>query len=154
MEVIWQGISPAYEKARLSRVWNLRCPDRYPIAIVHPKNESDIKESVEIARQLAKSIALRSGGHSYPVWSLRDNSILVDLGDYHGIEVDTQRLEARVSPSTKNNLDVYLYVNYGLIFGGGSAGNVGLGGYLLQGGMGMNFRVQLIPSLFLEVLHN
>ncbi|EYE90816.1 FAD-binding oxidoreductase [Aspergillus ruber CBS 135680] len=139
MEIIWRD-SATYEHARFERVYNLLRPNRYPAAIVRAKSESDIVEAVRLAHSKGLRIAVRSGGHSFAVWSVRDHSILLDLGDYREVTVDAAKREARVSPSTQSNLDLQLMKDYGLMFGGGHCPDVSLGGYLLQGGIGWNCR--------------
>jgi FAD/FMN-containing dehydrogenase len=140
MEIIWRG-STGYEEARVKRVFNFRRPDRYPLAVVIAKRETDIVETVKLARDHRTRIAIRSGGHSFAVWSVRDDSILLDLTEYHGVEVDVESQIAYVSPSTKSDIDIELMHKYGLIFGGGHCPSVGLGGYLLQAGFGWNCKV-------------
>lgn len=140
MEIVRRD-SAAYEEARVGRVFNHRRPGRYPSAIIYAKSESDIVEAVQLARKEGVRISLRSGGHSFAVWSVRDNSILLDLGDYHVVEVNAEKQEACVSPGTRSNLDLELMQKYRLMFGGGHCPDVSLGGYLLQGGIGWNCRV-------------
>lgn len=137
MEIIWRG-SKEYEEARVGRVFNSRRPDRYPLAIVVAKHETDIIKTVTLARERGTRIAIRSGGHSFAVWSVRDDSILLDLTEYNEVEVDVEEQIAYVSPSTRSNLDTELMRKYGLIFGGGHCPHVALGGYLLQAGFGWN----------------
>ncbi|KAJ4154520.1 hypothetical protein NW754_001468 [Fusarium falciforme] len=143
MEIVWRHSSDpeAYEKARLDRQFNRRVPNRYPRAVVSPRTESEIVEAVQLARKIGCRVAVRSGGHSFPAWGVRDNSILIDLGNYHEIDVDKEKRTARVSPSTTGRvLDTKLTQEYGLMFGGGHCPDVGMGGLLLQGGMGWNCR--------------
>ncbi|GFF23202.1 FAD binding domain protein, partial [Aspergillus udagawae] len=86
-------------------------------------------------------VATRSGGHSFPVWSLHDNSILIDFGDFKVLEVDERNRIAKVSPGvTSKELNDVLIEKHGMMFPGGHCPDVGLGGFLLQGGMGWNCR--------------
>jgi hypothetical protein len=140
MEIIWRG-SREYEEARVGKLFNLRRPDRYPLAIVIAKNETDIIKAVVLAHEKGTRIAVRSGGHSFAVWSVRNDSILLDLTNYNEVEVDVENQMAYVSPSTRSNVDSELMHKYGLIFGGGHCPDVGLGGYLLQAGFGWNCKV-------------
>jgi FAD/FMN-containing dehydrogenase len=67
---------------------------------------------------------------------------LIDLGNYKVLEVDEHNQRAIASPSTTGReLNSVLTQQYGLMFPGGHCPDVGLGGFLLQGGMGWNCRV-------------
>ncbi|KAH7175208.1 Alpha/Beta hydrolase protein [Dactylonectria macrodidyma] len=115
--------SDGYEAARVGRQFNRRYPNRYPEVVVKAKTESDIIEAVRLARKTGSRVALRSGGHSFPAWAVRDTSILIDLGSYHQIDVDEEKQTAQ---------------EYGLIFNRGHCPDVGIGGLLLRCGMGWN----------------
>ena len=128
-----------YEEARVGRIFNARHPTRYPLAIIHATNPSEIVSAVTLAREKKCRIAIRSGGHSWAAWSIRDDSILLDLGGFKYVSVDDQSRTAVVSSSvTGRELNGKLVEKYGLMFPGGNCPDVGLGGFLLQGGMGWN----------------
>ena len=142
MHVISQESAADYEDARLSRVFNKRAPNRFPQAIVKAHDESSIIAAVKLAIEKHWHIAVRAGGHSFPVWSLHDDSILIDLGDFKKLEIDQHSRTAKVSPSIRSqDLNDVLIENYGLMFPSSHCPDVGLGGFLLQGGMGWNCRV-------------
>lgn len=153
MHILWQDSTDAavYDVARLSRVFNQRCTNRFPQAIVKATNERDIIDAAKLAAQRNCRIAVRAGGHSFPVWSLHDRSLLIDLGAFNVLEVDEENRVAKVSPSiTSKNLNDVLIKKHGLMFPGGHCPDVGLGGFLLQGGMGWNCRVRRhLPLRFL-----
>ncbi|OJJ96390.1 hypothetical protein ASPACDRAFT_47159 [Aspergillus aculeatus ATCC 16872] len=88
MDIIWRDTSSAslYEEARLARVFNSRRRDQHPSAIVRAREESDLVEAVQLSCKLNMRVTVRSGGHSFPGWSLRDSSLLIDLGDYREVE--------------------------------------------------------------------
>ncbi|CAI7614151.1 hypothetical protein N7533_013334 [Penicillium manginii] len=140
MYIVWKEEADAatYEDARVGRVFNHRRPDRFPLAVVKASSEEDIIAAVKLAKERNCRVAVRSGGHSWAAWSVRENSILIDLGDYKEIEVDTENHIARVSTSMTGR-EVNGELNkHGLMFPGGHCPDVGLGGFLLQGGMGWN----------------
>jgi FAD/FMN-containing dehydrogenase len=151
MHILWRESADmaAYEAARLSRVFNQRCPRRFPLAIVKPTTENEVVTVVKLAIQHKIRIATRSGGHSFPVWSLHDNSILIDFGDFKVLEVDERNRIAKVSPGvTSKELNDVLIEKHGMMFPGGHCPDVGLGGFLLQGGMGWNCRVRRLFRSF------
>ncbi|CEL03913.1 hypothetical protein ASPCAL05050 [Aspergillus calidoustus] len=128
--------SDTYEKARTSRLFNARIPARYPTAIVLARHEGDIIEAVTLARVHRLQISIRSGGHSYAAWSLRPRSVLVDLGGLRHCELNEGSGVVSVSPSiTAQQLYDYL-AERGRTFPVGHCPDVGLGGFLLGGGMG------------------
>jgi FAD/FMN-containing dehydrogenase len=144
MYIVWKEEADAatYEDARVGRVFNHRRPDRFPLAVVKASSEEDIIAAVKLAKERNCRVAVRSGGHSWAAWSVRENSILIDLGDYKEIEVDTENHIARVSTSMTGR-EVNGELNkHGLMFPGGHCPDVGLGGFLLQGGMGWNCKVR------------
>lgn len=144
MQIIWKDSVDAatYEDARVGRVFNHRRPERFPLAIVKATCEEDIISAVKLSAKHKCRVAVRSGGHSWAAWSVRDNSILIDLGNYKTVEVDTETCIAHVSPSlTGRELNTILIKDHGLMFPGGHCPDVGLGGFLLQGGMGWNCKV-------------
>jgi FAD/FMN-containing dehydrogenase len=143
LSIVWrgQGNESFYEEARGNRVFNCQRPKRYPRAIVSAKTQSDIVRAVNLAIYQKCSISVRAGGHSWPVWSLRDDSILVDLGNLSEIRFDEKSGVVSVSPSTTSKeLSDYLHTR-GRIFPAGHCPDVGIGGYLLCGGMGWNSNV-------------
>jgi FAD/FMN-containing dehydrogenase len=147
-KVIWRE-SPAYEEARIRRVFNHRRPDRYPVGVVEATQLQDIVNAVQLAKSKNVRISIRSGGHSWAAWSVRDEAILIDLGKYNFIEYDEVTTIAKVSPSTTGRALNEFLIKKGRMFGGGHCPDVGLGGFLLQGGMGWNCKVSfLCPGIF------
>lgn len=144
MQIIWRKTADGntYEDARVGRVFNHRRPQRYPLAVVKASSQDDIVAAVKLAIENNCRVAIRSGGHSWAAWSVRDNSILIDLGNYKHLEVDAKRRIAWATPSmTGKDINGVLTKEYGLMFPGGHCPDVGIGGFLLQGGMGWNCRV-------------
>lgn len=141
--IIWRDIAKPedYEKARTRRLFNGIIPKRYPAAIVFAKTEHDIVAAVQVAIEKGLRVSTRAGGHSYPAWSVRDNALLLDMGDYSEFALDQETGIVQVSPSvTARELDKYL-VAQGRAFPGGHCPDVAMGGYLLGGGMGWNTNV-------------
>ena len=129
----------------MGRIFNLRRPNRYPLAVINASEDNHVLQAVKLALQKNCRISIRSGGHSWAAWSLRDNAILVDFGNYHEITFDEVTGIVRVSPSTTSgDLNTFLHPR-GRVFAGGHCPNVGLGGFLLQGGVGWNARVLSSP---------
>lgn len=138
--VIWRS-SPDYERARVGRVFNHRRPSRYPRGVIEATSIQDIINGVQLANREGIRVSVRSGGHSWAAWSVRDDAILIDLGKFKGIVYDEATQIVKVSPSTTGRMLNGVLVPKGRMFGGGHCPDVGLGGFLLQGGMGLNCKV-------------
>lgn len=151
--IYWRG-NVGYEDARIGRVFNHRRPDRFPLAVVEATTEEHLIQTIKLAKSLGCRVSIRSGGHSWAAWSVRDNAILIDLGKYYGFSYDDASGIAIVSPSsTSRMLNTFLGVK-GRMFPGGHCPDVGLGGFLLQGGMGWNCKASFTQYLsdFQQVL--
>src|SRR5712691_2397264 len=129
-----------YEEARVARLFHSRHPERYPAAVLHAGNEDDVILGVCEARERGWTVTVRSGGHSFPVWSLRDDALLIDLGGFKEISLDPDTGVVSITPSVQSaELNAYLG-EHRLFFGSGGCPTIGLGGFLLQGGVGYGFR--------------
>jgi FAD/FMN-containing dehydrogenase len=130
-----------YEAARVGRVFNARRPERYPAAVLLAASEDDVVAGVRLARGEGWRVAVRSGGHSWAAWSVRDDALLIDLGDLKDLTFDPATGIATATPAVRggDELDPFLE-RRGRMFPGGHCPSVGLGGFLLQGGQGWNSR--------------
>lgn len=140
LPIIWRDDNnqESYEKARIGRLFNHRRPERFPLAIVEATCENDIVQAVKLASSNDARVSVRSGGHSWAAWSVRDDAVLIDLGNYHHLSLNESSGILEASPSTTGKvLNAYL-VERGYMFPGGHCPDVGIGGFLLQGGMGWN----------------
>src|SRR5271169_696153 len=129
-----------YDEARFARVFNARRPERYPAAVLVAESENDVLEGIQLARKRGWKVAIRAGGHSFPAWSLRDDALVIDLNGFKETNFDTSTNVVSVTPSVSGaELNAYLS-RYGRFFTTADCPSVGLGGFLLQGGIGMGFR--------------
>lgn len=120
--------------------WNGRDFDRYPEYIVRAQSIGDVVHTVDFARHHGLPVSVRGSGHSYAGWFLRNSGILLDLSALHGIEIDPGARVARVQPGVSaRQLSTALAV-HGLAFPTGHGGEVGMAGFVLGGGLGINFR--------------
>ncbi|KAL3469474.1 hypothetical protein BJX99DRAFT_69803 [Aspergillus californicus] len=127
-----------YEQERTKHLFNTVIPKTYPHAIATVETEQDIIDAVNLAISQDRRISIRAGGHSYAAWSVRHDAFLIDLGDYHECELDADSGIVRVSPSlTGRALSDFLAAR-GRVFPMGHCPDVGVGGFLLGGGMGWN----------------
>jgi len=140
--VIVRG-DPRYEQARTGRIFNARRPDRFPAAVLLAESEEDVIEGVRLAVERGWPVSVRSGGHSWAAWSLRDDALLIDLGSLRDISFDPDTGVAAVRPAVKGGEELAPFLaERGRVFPGGHCASVGLGGFLLQGGQGWNGRLR------------
>jgi FAD/FMN-containing dehydrogenase len=130
-----------YEQARTGRVFNARHPCRYPAAVLFAEDPGDVADGVRLARSENLTVSIRSGGHSWAAWSVRDGALLIDLGGLRHLDYDEPSGVVVAGPAVRGGLDLLPFLaGLGRAFPGGHRPSVGLGGYLLQGGQGWNGR--------------
>lgn len=143
LTIIWrsEADTKVYEEARTNRLFNTQTPDRYPVAVVFAKTESDIVDTINLAKERECRVSIRAGGHSYASWSVRDEAILLDLGGMEGFTFDDKTNVVTATPNmTGGELIDYLSPK-GRVVSVGHCPDVGLGGFLLGGGLGWNVSV-------------
>jgi len=126
-----------FEEARVDRVFNRRLTDRQPAAVARPTTEAEVVDAVRLARERGWQVSVRSGGHSWAQWSVREEALLIDLGGLREICYDEASGIVSASPATQGGAELAPYLDArGRFFPGGHCPTVGIGGFLLQGGQG------------------
>jgi len=128
-----------YETWRQSMVWHKDKPNRYPDMIIQATSVEDVQRVVKYAAQKNLKISLRSGGHNATGAALRDSGIALDLSTLAGVEIDADSQIARVQPGAKG---IALTVDAnarGFAFPTPHCPTVGMGGFLMGGGIGWNY---------------
>ncbi|KAI0477769.1 FAD binding domain protein [Xylariaceae sp. FL0804] len=137
----------AFDAAVWGRVFNRhRDGSRgLPRAVVAATSAADVRRAVALARRESGGrVSVRSGGHSWAAWSVRHDAVLVDLSGLGGgeggggIVYDERSRIASCGPATTGKVLNAFLGERGRMFAGGHCPDVGLGGFLLQGGMGWN----------------
>src|SRR5688572_28810185 len=127
-----------YEQIRREIICNQLLPTRHPQLAVHVATEHDVVEAIRFARTHRMKIAVRGGGHSWVGFSLREGSLLIDLGRLKQVSIDHEARMATIQPAvTGRELNRQLAA-LGLAFPVGRAPTVPLSGFLLNGGLGWN----------------
>lgn len=128
---------PGWDEARVGRMFNGRRPDRQPDAVLIAESVEDVVAGVRRACDEGWSVAVRSGGHAWAGWSVRDGGLLIDLGKLTDISYDEETHVVSAGPAVKggDTLSPFLEAK-GRFFNGGHCPSVGIGGFLLQGGQG------------------
>jgi FAD/FMN-containing dehydrogenase len=121
------------------RIWNGSF-DRRPAVIVRCAGVSDVIAALGYGRASGLPIAVRSGGHSFPGYSVADDALLIDLSPMKGVRVDPERRTARVQAGVLlGELDRETQA-FGLAVPSGIVTHTGVAGLTLGGGIGWIMR--------------
>lgn len=112
---------------------------RTPDLIVSPRTEQEVVESVRAARQAGRKVAVLSGGHSWIGAAVRDGGVLIDMSAFDGVEVDVSARTARVGPAVRGGILAERLAQHGFAFPSGHCGTPAFAGYILGGGLGLNW---------------
>jgi FAD/FMN-containing dehydrogenase len=128
---------PGYEQHR--RIWNGSI-DRSPALIARCAGVADVIHAVRFAREHGLTVAVRSGGHSFPGHSVCDGGLVIDLASMKGIRVDPEAGTARAQAGVLlGELDRETQ-EFGLAVPAGIVTHTGLAGLTLGGGIGWLMR--------------
>lgn len=129
-------ILPDHEEYEDTRnVWN-GLVNKYPAVIVRAEGGVDVAHAVGFARENRLEVAVRGGSHHQTGAAMVDNGLVVDLEEMDGISVDPEEQVARVGPGNRAEDVLAETQEYGLALPTGSAGDVGISGPTLGGGIG------------------
>jgi FAD/FMN-containing dehydrogenase len=139
-ELLLRG-EEGFDDARVDRIFNRRLSDRSPAAVLRAATEQDVVLGVRLAIERGWQVAVRSGGHSWAQWSVRDEALVIDLAALHELAYDEATGIVSASPAIQGGAELAPYLDsLGRFFPGGHCPTVGIGGFLLQGGQGWNAR--------------
>jgi FAD/FMN-containing dehydrogenase len=130
-----------YEALRRGLVWNGRVPDRFPQAIVQARSAADAREAVRFAGDHDLRVAIRGAGHNWHNPVLQQGGLLLDLSGLSELHVDAAKRTATVQPGINGAMLMAQLAPHGLAFPIGHEPRVPMSGYLLNGGLGWNYRV-------------
>lgn len=128
-----------YETWRRYMVWHWTKPDRYPDVMVHAASEQDVVAAVKYAARNGLKVAVRSGGHNATGACLRDGGMLIDLSALDDLRIDPVRRIASVQTGVRSQQLVMAARDRGLSFPVPHCPSVGLGGFTMGGGIGLNY---------------
>ncbi len=127
-----------YEDARRRGVWQTSTPERYPDLIIQARSVGEVRDIIRYARAHRTTVAVKGSGHNYTSTYLRDGGVLLDLSELKQITFVAGGTEVLVQPGITSGELSSALTAHGRAFPTGHHGGVGLGGYLLGGGMGWN----------------
>jgi len=128
-----------FDATRKELTWNAKVPDRSPDIIVRAKSAADVATAVRFAKANNLRVAMRASGHNYHAAFLRDHGVLIDVGAMKGLQIDAAGRKASIEPGVKGGELLAALGPHGLAFPIGHCPDVGMGGYLLGGGVGWNY---------------
>ncbi|KAG0213000.1 FAD linked oxidase domain protein [Mortierella sp. GBA30] len=121
-----------------------------PLAIVTPSkaNNKGLGKVVRVAKELGLRVSARSGGYQSgyssnmaAIDNKHQDFVLVDLSKLNKVTINPKARTATAEPGT-TGLELYTEaIKYGLHFAGPHTARVTIGGFLLQGGMGIGSRL-------------
>jgi FAD/FMN-containing dehydrogenase len=128
---------PSYDTDR--RIWNGSF-DRHPAMIIRCAGVSDVIAAVKFGWASGLPVAVRSGGHSFPGFSMADDALVIDVSLMKGVRVDPDRRTARVQAGVLlGDLDRETQA-FGLAVPSGIVTHTGVAGLTLGGGIGWIMR--------------
>jgi len=122
-----------FDEARA--LWNTRF-DRRPDLVVRCTSSSDVKASIEYAREHELRLSVKGGGHSYAANSVADGGLLIDLSLMKAARVDAEARTVTIEGGvTCAELDAATQ-EHGLATPTATVSSVGVIGAALGGGGG------------------
>lgn len=112
---------------------------RAPEVLASPRDEAEVVDAVRAARRDGLRVSVLSGGHSWIGAPLRDSGVLLDLSAFDRIEVDAAARTARVGAAARSGTLAKALAAEGLAFPSGHCGTPAFAGYVLGGGLGLNW---------------
>ncbi|KAF9320332.1 hypothetical protein BG003_006529 [Podila horticola] len=121
-----------------------------PLAVIRPSkaNNKGIGQVVKTAKKHGLRVSARSGGYQSgyssnmaAIDNKKQDFVLIDLSKLNKVKVNPKTRTATAEPGV-TGLELYTeLIKYGLHFAGPHTSRVTLGGFLLQGGMGIGSRL-------------
>lgn len=117
--------------------WSIALRDLEPACVVHPRNVTDVATVVQVLNRFPEvNFSAKSGGHDpNPGHGSVQDGVLIALRGISGATYDAETGLAYVKPGGTWNDVVGDLEPSGVTVVGGRLGIVGVGGYLLQGGI-------------------
>ena len=131
-EVLVPG-DAGYDEAR--KVHNLAV-EKTPAFIAKAADASDVIRALNFARRHDLPLAVRSGGHSIPGYSVNDGGLVIDLGSMNEVSIDPVKRVAHVQAGATAGDVADAAQKLGFAVPMGDAPTVGVGGITLGGGIG------------------
>ena len=129
---------PDFISVRDAMVWNEIKPDRSPDVIVTVKNEQDVIDAINFARENDLKVVVHGGGHTWCGLAVRNGGMVIDLAELNESTIDKATQSAVIQPVISNQELARRLGAHELAFPIGHCPTVKASGYLLNGGMSWN----------------
>ncbi len=124
---------PKYEQLRRGYAAKFAA---HPLLVVHPANAQDVQAALAFASSDHLPLAVRCGGHSYAGYSTCEGGLLLDMSGFRNIDIAADRSSARLGGGVLCGAVEIETAKEGLAAVLGQCPSVGVGGFLLGGGVG------------------
>jgi FAD binding domain/Berberine and berberine like len=124
---------PKYEQLR--KVYAAKFA-AHPALVVHPANPQDIQATLSFASSHHLPLAIRCGGHSYAGYSTCDGGFVLDLSGFRTMTIAADKSHARLGGGMLSGAVEIETAKVGAATVLGECPSVGVGGFLLGGGVG------------------
>ncbi|MDT0165437.1 LLM class flavin-dependent oxidoreductase [Actinotalea sp. AC32] len=122
-----------YARVRSTYVWQ-----GSPAIVLRPTDAVQVADALAYARSQDVPLSIRSGGHGISGRSTNDGGVVVDLGALDHVEVlDRARRLVRVGAGARWGDVAEALRPHGLAISSGDYGDVGVGGLVTAGGIGL-----------------
>jgi len=107
-----------------------------PALVVHPTSPQDIQTTLSFASSNHLPLAVRCGGHSYAGYSSCDGGVVLDMSGFRSVTIAADARHARIGGGMLSGAVEIETAKRGVATVLGQCPSVGVGGYLLGGGVG------------------
>lgn len=122
--------------ARNSEYWSTSCSALKPTCILGPETTEQVANIVKLLHTNDEKFAIKSGGHNPNNWFASvDGGPLIDMKKMNQVTFDQASETVRVGPGNRWDDVSGALDGSGYTVIGGRIGNVGVGGYMLGGGL-------------------
>ncbi len=110
--------------------------DAHPALVVRAANVPDVQATVNFASAHQLPLAVRCGGHSYAGYSSCEGGLVLDMSGFRSMEIAPDKSHMRIGGGMLSGAVEIETAKVGTAAVLGQCPSVGVGGYLLGGGVG------------------
>jgi FAD/FMN-containing dehydrogenase len=125
--------NPEYEKLRRGFAAKI---DLHPAFVVHVVTSDDVHKSIAFAQTHELPLAVRCGGHSYAGYNTCEGGLVIDLSGLRDLTVSSDGSTVRIGGGVLSGAVEQATAKVGCAAVLGQCPSVGIGGFLLGGGVG------------------
>lgn len=108
----------------------------HPLLIVHPLKLQDIQASLSFVKDHHLPLAVRCGGHSYAGYSTCEGGLVLDMSGFSNMAITADKSSAHLGGGMLSGAVEIETAKTGVATVLGQCPSVGVGGFLLGGGVG------------------